>query len=318
MGSASSLWLITCRSWNEDRVTIVYPVQELKGVKGAYFGVYDGHGGSWCANYLRDNLHKLIFADSAFPTDIKKALKNGFEKAEREILRQVVSVKKVEKAGSCAAVVMVVDKKIYIANLGDSRVVCSKDHGNVMPIRTKDHKPSKKREKKRIEKAGGESRKTVRGNEKVGPVRVFPSGLAVSRTFGDAYAKLESLGAKQGVISSEPDVTCFDLAEDLDFLVIGSDGIFDKLKSRKVIRTVFDNIEQESTEATIHLQSAKAVEAIVQAALKKKSLDNLSAVFIAFKNLKRLFKGKQKKAKFADNLLVGDIEGFDEICQAKQ
>eukprot|EP00826_Nyctotherus_ovalis_P012442 TRINITY_DN1328_c0_g1_i16.p3 TRINITY_DN1328_c0_g1~~TRINITY_DN1328_c0_g1_i16.p3 ORF type:complete len:196 (-),score=43.03 TRINITY_DN1328_c0_g1_i16:117-704(-) len=195
-----------------------------------------------------------------------------------------------------------------------------------MPIRTKDHKPSKKREKKRIEKAGGESRKyfqgdsnrTVRGNEKVGPVRVFPSGLAVSRTFGDAYAKLESLGAKQGVISSEPDVTCFDLAEDLDFLVIGSDGIFDKLKSRKVIRTVFDNIEQESTEATIHLQSAKAVEAIVQAALKKKSLDNLSAVFIAFKNLKRLFKGKQKKAKFADNLLVGDIEGFDEICQAKQ
>lgn len=195
-----------------------------------------------------------------------------------------------------------------------------------MPIRTRDHKPSEKREKKRIEKAGGEFRKyfratasrTVRGNQKVGPFRVFPSGLAVSRTFGDAYAKLESLGGKQGVISSEPDVTCFDLAEDLDFLVIGSDGIFDKLKSREVIKAVFHSLEQENTEANIHLQSAKAVEAILQAAIKKRSFDNLSAVFMAFKNFKRLFKGKQEKAKFAENLLIGDIEGFDEICQAKQ
>lgn len=115
-----------CRRWNEDRVTVVYPVQELKAVKGAYFGVYDGHGGSWCADYLRDNLHKLIFADSAFPTDILKALKNGFAKAEREILREVVGIKEAEKTGSCAAVVMVVGEKIYIANLGDSRVLCSK------------------------------------------------------------------------------------------------------------------------------------------------------------------------------------------------
>jgi protein phosphatase 2C family protein 2/3 len=26
----------------------------------SFFGVYDGHGGSGCADYLRDNLHQFI------------------------------------------------------------------------------------------------------------------------------------------------------------------------------------------------------------------------------------------------------------------
>lgn len=108
---------------NEDRVTIIYPIPGLEG--GAYFGIYDGHGGSWCANYLRDNLHKFIFADASFPLHIKKAITNGFEKAEREIIRKVVNGEETERTGSCAAVVLISRKKLYVANLGDSRVIIS-------------------------------------------------------------------------------------------------------------------------------------------------------------------------------------------------
>lgn len=27
----------------------------------SFFGIYDGHGGSTCADFLRDNLHNYVF-----------------------------------------------------------------------------------------------------------------------------------------------------------------------------------------------------------------------------------------------------------------
>ena len=54
------------RNYNEDRVTVVYNYQQPKGLSGgkwphiSYFGLFDGHGGKTCADYLRDNLHNLV------------------------------------------------------------------------------------------------------------------------------------------------------------------------------------------------------------------------------------------------------------------
>jgi len=103
----------------------VYPIKKLEGVEGAFFGVYDGHGGSWCANYLRDNLHELIFNDPYFPKHIKAAIRNAFLKAEREIIRNAIHEEETKRVGSCAVVVLIVGKYMYVANLGDSRVIIS-------------------------------------------------------------------------------------------------------------------------------------------------------------------------------------------------
>lgn len=40
----------------------------------------------------------------------------------------------------------------------------------------------------------------------MGPHRVFPGRLSVSRTFGDVEAKLWIFGGIPGVISAEPDI----------------------------------------------------------------------------------------------------------------
>ena len=58
------------RNYNEDRVSIILNIvepDERKVGPGSehrkpwpicsFFGVYDGHGGAKCADYLRDNLH---------------------------------------------------------------------------------------------------------------------------------------------------------------------------------------------------------------------------------------------------------------------
>lgn len=73
------------RNYNEDRVSIILniskPEHEGNWPKCSYFGVFDGHGGSLCSDFLRDNLHKFIIEDKNFPYKPVEALKNGFSKA---------------------------------------------------------------------------------------------------------------------------------------------------------------------------------------------------------------------------------------------
>lgn len=54
------------RGYNEDRVSIILNIPQPPNYKGnnwpkcSFFGIYDGHGGSACADFLRDNLHKFV------------------------------------------------------------------------------------------------------------------------------------------------------------------------------------------------------------------------------------------------------------------
>jgi protein phosphatase 2C family protein 2/3 len=65
----------------------------------------------------------------------------------------------------------------------------------------------------------------------------MPGRLSVSRTFGDIEAKHPQFGGKEGVVSCRPDVFSFTEAEvdGMDFMVLGSDGVFDKLSSEEVL-----------------------------------------------------------------------------------
>ena len=53
------------RNYNEDRVAIILNIMKPKSKEGkidywpkcSFFGIYDGHGGNQCAEFLRDYLH---------------------------------------------------------------------------------------------------------------------------------------------------------------------------------------------------------------------------------------------------------------------
>jgi serine/threonine protein phosphatase PrpC len=62
-----------------------------------------------------------------------------------------------------------------------------------------------------------------------GPIRVFPGRLSVSRAFGDIEAKKQKYGGNQYVLTAQPDVKCFKIEDSYDFILLGCDGIFDKL-----------------------------------------------------------------------------------------
>lgn len=162
------------RNYNEDRVSIILNIVKPEHRKHetwptcSFFGVYDGHGGSACAEFLRDNLHHFVIKEESFPWEPEEAIRRGFEKAEARFLDMCQAKDEttgkmtvIERSGSCAIVVLIVGEICYVANVGDSRAVLSSGAGQSSTALSRDHKPSDIEEYKRIVKAGGQIYQTT-------------------------------------------------------------------------------------------------------------------------------------------------------------
>ena len=71
---------------------------------------------------------------------------------------------------------------------------------------------------------------------------MLPGRLSVSRTFGDCTAKMEKYGGNPRCITAEPDIFVVPNSPDLDYILIGSDGIFDKISTEDTCKIVLDEI----------------------------------------------------------------------------
>ena len=124
-----------------------------------YFGLFDGHGGSKCAEFLRDNFHKIILDDDNFLKSPDEYILSGFSKAEEIIINtnieQFNKNKEIDKSGSCANITFIINDILYIANLGDSRTILCHQNMTKISQLTIDHKPNQLKEEKRIYNNGG-------------------------------------------------------------------------------------------------------------------------------------------------------------------
>lgn len=282
------------RDYNEDRVSIILninkPPERACEVwpRSSFFGVYDGHGGAACADFLRDNLHKFVTRNENFPFNPKEALLQGFVEAENMFLEYSKSQSPRDKSGSCAVVVLIVADICYTANLGDSRAVMSGEGGSKVYPLSKDHKPNDVGERQRIEKSGGriyQSTAQISPEQKVlGPFRILPGRLSVSRSFGDFEAKIVEYGGNPDVLISTPDIRAFKIHNEYDFILMASDGIFDKLNNREVVQCVLAGINKKSPQ-DVHRMCAAGVESVMVNALNKRTMDNISVVIIALEGL---------------------------------
>lgn len=292
------------RDYNEDRVSIILnvnkPQDRSKEVwpKCSFFAVYDGHGGSGCCDFLRDNLHQFITRSQYFPFNPKEALLHGFAQAESTFLEYAKSLNPIDTSGSCAIVVLIVSDTCYVANLGDSRAIMSGESSKKVYCLSKDHKPGELSEKNRIEKSGGQVYQSWYniGQQKIaGPDRVLPGRLSVSRSFGDAEAKLKELGGKPEVLSSIPEIKVYKLHPEFDFIVLGCDGIFDKLSNKEVVQAAFVEInhwalDKTGEECDAHRMCAVGAQGVMKAAVDKRTLDNITVVLIGLNGLIRKVK----------------------------
>ena len=317
------------RDYNEDRVSIIYNIPKPPGYSESknsnmpwpncsFFGLYDGHGGSRACDFLRDNLHKYIINDKYFPSNPQKAIANGFIYAEKLFFK---NYKGIDSSGSCAIVVVIIEKRVYIANVGDSRAILSSKNGSKFYALSRDHRPGDEKEYKRILDAGGKIYKTeyeyqtkplynnnrnsnnnrsTRNNNNsnnsfnnrvnynkpssiIGPLRVIPGKLSVSRTIGDIEAKDPKFGGNPNVIISIPEIKYFDNTDKNDFILIFCDGIYEKLKNKDINDCIWDEIKKKKF-GDSHNMAGYCVEKLVNKCIAEDSTDNLTAIMICLKS----------------------------------
>lgn len=312
------------RNYNEDRVSVLLNVQQtlprenLSEIVENYslFSIFDGHGGYGCCNYLKDNLHYKLLETCDFSQQSPPNLTNVYKALDFQYIKSAVDGNH-KFSGSCAVSVVIGPKFGLAINVGDSRVLCSRKGGRVVEDITTDHKPELSTEFARVVKNNGElyrmsaNQRTgeeryfyvrdMKELEKVneiearnphiifGPWRVKPGGLSVSRTFGDVESKMQTLGGLAGTVICDPETTSFSY-DDIDFVVMGCDGIFDKLTSDKVSETVWETVDFYRDKFAADPSSyefilGECVNNVLRRAMLNRSEDNLTVILLCFKNL---------------------------------
>ncbi|KAJ7288355.1 phosphatase 2C-like domain-containing protein [Mycena rebaudengoi] len=209
----------------EDAHAVVLELDEGKEDPNTFFAVYDGHGGGTVAKFAGQNVHKRLVTEESYKeSHYDEALKRAFLGTDEDLLANPAHTR--DPSGCTAVAALVTKDKIYVANAGDSRSVISVK-GEVKPL-SFDHKPSNEVEKTRISGAGGYIEYgRVNGN------------LALSRALGDfEFKKNYNMTPEKQIITADPDVTCHDITEEDEFLVLACDGIWDCLTSQQVVNFV--------------------------------------------------------------------------------
>jgi serine/threonine protein phosphatase PrpC len=215
-------------------------------------GVYDGHGergkeasnlvGNYIGNWLnknKQNIKKWNNRDIVTKkfTDLYKSIQKLTSKNKEWY----------ELSGTCAVSALLIDKSCYVINLGDSRAVIGSMNGEQKYAfqMSVDHKPNNFEEQERIVKMGGEVTNFKDGQ--YGPYRVYKNngdnvpGLAIARSLGD-------LVAHECGVGEIPQIS-FKLIDSYDeFIVIGSDGIWDVMNSVEIVGYVFERLDSVGKE----------------------------------------------------------------------
>ncbi|XP_011029045.1 PREDICTED: probable protein phosphatase 2C 58 [Populus euphratica] len=216
------------------------------------FAIFDGHLGHDVASYLQTHLFDNILKEHDFWTDTESAIRRAYRATDAEILENAIAL---GKGGSTAVTAMLINgQKLVVANVGDSRAVMCKN--GVAEQLSVDHEPS--REKGMIESRGGFVSNIP------GDVPRVDGQLAVARAFGNKSLKIH--------LSSEPDMSEQMIHNDIEFLILASDGIWKVMSN------------QEAVDCIKHIKDAhSAAKNLVEEALSRKSKDDISCIVVRFR-----------------------------------
>jgi len=252
----------------------------------SFYGVYDGHNGDRCSKNLSSLLHLSIVTSAFFKEDnITDAIIDGCLQTDRIILQEQHAIG--DFSGSTAVFVLfdvlpsdkATSGRFFVGNVGDSRCILSVN--GVAKVLTIDHKATREDERARVEAAGS----TIINNRIAGV-------LAVTRAFGDKEFKqlppdisIEGGHAaeqeKSNSSSSDgpspvlalPEVIEHEITPEDEFLVLGTDGLWDVIGSQEVISFVRARL-------CVHSNLRRAAAELTQKAVEMHSTDNVSIVIV--------------------------------------
>jgi len=238
----------------------------------AMFAVYDGHGGSEAAEYIKAHLHSNIVSQSSFPSNIEQAIREGFLQTDQAYTMLAKERGgKYAGSGTTACIALIYENKLYVANLGDSGAILYR--GNKINKMTSSHTPKNPAERERIEKMGGIIWRDRLGHPTWNPNIV---NIAVTRALGDIYFKHEKYTTKPSGMIAEPEISQLELTSDDNFLILASDGFWDVVSAEEAVRFVVEQGDRVGPDILSKL--------LIELALKHSTLDNATVLLVKFHN----------------------------------
>ena len=231
-------------------------------VRCTMISIYDGHCGTTCATQLQNYFSREFEKESFHFSKYTEAdLKNTFSHVDDDVcdfLRKINN-----KSGSTALVALFYsddDLMLTLSNVGDSSAVLVSS-GKAILLNNL-HRLNTTSERERVLRGGGIIR-----NERVNGV------VAVTRSFGDVHHKDDD---EKCSITSVPDVICRKIEVLDEYLILGSDGLFDYLSPNEAARIVARKVTE--TNGDCH----KVCEFLINEAIRHGSQDNISAAIVFF------------------------------------
>eukprot|EP00435_Cladocopium_sp_Y103_P023891 s2791_g5.t2 len=260
------------------------------------FGVFDGHSGASCSDFVATNLDRIVFEcirhqmkrEVSSDMAMRSALQAAFRTTEHNFFQYANRLEAGPaaawaNAGSTASTCTFYGPdedgrlRLAVANAGDSRAVLGRKDCRAVRL-SEDHTPDVPGERKRIE-AEGAAVVQASGIWRI----VLPSkkgtglaGLSVSRGFGDIEYKT---GAN--VVSAVPDifVSTLDLREDC-FVVIASDGVWGPVTDGEAVRIVASVLREGGEDP-----AANAARQLLEVAHHRDGHDDKTVLVIWFGDL---------------------------------
>jgi len=284
------------RASNEDRI-VANDLYDL----GFLAGVFDGHGGTRCVDYVSQRfpvvLHNcytsmaaqqpLASLNAAQEAElISRAMRRAFTATDQEYMQLAREAN--ARDGSTGLAVLIAHgfeadqstkpsvagqpggvAKLFVANCGDCRAILLR---NRKALRlSEDHKPERPDEMSRIQEAGGIVIKQPCGTHRVGRSkgdnRMF---LSTSRSFGDLELK-----QPRPLVIAEPELLVHTLEPEDWAAVIACDGVWNTMSDQDVAEAVWEVMAQGQG-------PIEAAQEVASRAQQTGSTDNVTVMVLRF------------------------------------
>ncbi|XP_053617218.1 protein phosphatase 1B [Plodia interpunctella] len=253
------------RKYMEDLFSVAYQqTEDERDLEYAFFGIYDGHGGSEAAAFAKEHLMDSIVKQRQFwsdnDEDVLKAIRNGYMLTHLNMWKELEKWPKTvtglpSTAGTTASVAFIRRGKIYIGHVGDSAIVLGYQKDGceewaAKPL-TSDHKPESTAEIERIQRCGGKVvskagvPRVVWNRPRIGhkgpikkntPMDEIPF-LAVARSLGDLWSY--NPNNDEFIVSPDPDVGVLTIDPSrFRCLIFGTDGLWNMLSPEGAVSLV--------------------------------------------------------------------------------
>ncbi|XP_057983266.1 probable protein phosphatase 2C 48 isoform X2 [Malania oleifera] len=271
------------------------PLSSIRsGPSGTFIGIYDGHGGPEASQFISDNLFNNLKKFASEHKEISEnVIKKAYSKTEEDFFTLVkdkwLSLPAIASTGSCCLVGIIYNGLLYVANVGDSRMVLGRvqrptQEAIAIQLST-EHSLSIESVREELRSLHPNDPQIVVYKHKVWRVKGI---IQISRSIGDAYLKRPEFNKEplytrfrltepfeKPILGSEPSIVMHKLHPEDQFLIFASDGLWEYLSNQDAV-----NIVQNFARNGI---AKKLIKAALQEAARKREM--------RYSDLRRIDKG---------------------------